>query len=273
MKPLAVFQTSNGYVPTFFNQVILTFWKVLTPDRGFLLITLLLGMLYCLFFQGLKAIDSLTCVSQFLFSGVYLNLLFSFKVGPSLDRFCLMSSMFIIILIICIIKATCFNNTTLTAELEGKLPKSRWSLSAHNFLSSGQFHNIFGIHLQKGLIYLCTKKFLPPVLYFSIYNPSPNGQIVSLVGAQIHLQLQLLRAEWYKALKIIHCKISPTEQIEKEVKLQSYILSFLFFSAGEQYMKTPANISMKGQRIDGALSRVLIQSFNQLQLRFCGIRS
>ena len=156
-----------------------------------------------------------------------------------------MSSMFFVILIICIIKAKCFSNTTLTAELEGKLPKSMWPLSPYNFLSSGYFHNIFGIHLQKVLIYLCTKMFLPPVLYFSIYNPSPNGQIISLVGAQLHLQIQLLRAEWYKGLKkIIHCRISPTEKIEKEVKLQSYMLSFLFFFSLESSIWKRLQISI-----------------------------
>ena len=62
-----------------------------TPDRGSLLITLLLGMLYCLpwcytiilcyamLTKAWKAIDSLTCVPNFLFSDVYLNLLLSFK--------------------------------------------------------------------------------------------------------------------------------------------------------------------------------------------------
>ena len=58
---------------------------------------------------------------NFLFSDVYLNLLFNFKVGPSLDLSCLMSSMFIYILIIRIIKAMCFNNTILIVEHEGKL--------------------------------------------------------------------------------------------------------------------------------------------------------
>ena len=66
--------------------------------------------------------SSLTCVPNFLFSNVYLNLLFNFKVGPSLERSCLMSSMFIIILIIRIIKTTCFNNTILMAKFDGKLP-------------------------------------------------------------------------------------------------------------------------------------------------------
>ena len=59
---------------------------------------------------------------NFLFGDVYLNLLFDVKLGPSLDLSCLMSSMFIIILIIRIIKTTCFNDTILMAELEGKLP-------------------------------------------------------------------------------------------------------------------------------------------------------
>ena len=62
-----------------------------------------------------KAIDSLTFVPNFLFSNVYLNLLFNFKVGLSFDLSYLMSSMSIRI-----IKTTCFNNTTLMAELEGK---------------------------------------------------------------------------------------------------------------------------------------------------------
>ena len=93
-------------------------------------------------------------------------------------------------------------------KLEGKLPQSKRSLSDPNFLSSGYFHKIFGVHLQKGLLYLCFKKFLPLLLYFWNYNPSPNGQIVSLIGAQAHLQIQPLRAEWYKVLEIIHCRIS-----------------------------------------------------------------
>ena len=79
-------------------------------------------MLYCLFFEGLKSDRLLDMVPNFLFSDVYLNLLFTFKVGPVLDLSCLMSSIFIIILIICIIKTTGFNNTILLAELKGKLP-------------------------------------------------------------------------------------------------------------------------------------------------------
>ena len=67
-----------------------------TPDRGFLLITLLLGMLYYLFFQVLIDHRFHDVWAKFLVSGVYLNLIFSFKVGPSLDLSCLMSSMFII---------------------------------------------------------------------------------------------------------------------------------------------------------------------------------
>ena len=67
-------------------------------------------------------IDFLTCVLSFLFIDVYSNFLCKFKFGPLLDLSCLMSSMFIIILIIRIIKTTCFNNTILMAKLEGKLP-------------------------------------------------------------------------------------------------------------------------------------------------------
>ena len=59
------------------------------------------------------------------------------------------------------------------------------------------------MHLKKGLVYLYTKNFLLQLLHFWNYNLSPNGQIVSFIGAQAHLQAQLLRAEWYKVLKII----------------------------------------------------------------------
>ena len=69
-----------------------------TPDKGFSLIT------------------------NFLFSDGYLNFLFNFKVSPLLYLSCLILSMFIIILIIRIIKTTCFNNTILMVELEEKFP-------------------------------------------------------------------------------------------------------------------------------------------------------
>ena len=75
-----------------------------------------------------------------------------------------MSSMFIIILIICIIKTTCFDNIILMAELEGKLTLSRWSLFAHNFSNSPYFHKIFGMRLKKGSVSFYSKKFLPPLL-------------------------------------------------------------------------------------------------------------
>ena len=79
------------------------------------------------------------------------------------------------------------------------------------------------------------QKFLPPFLYFWKYNPSPNGQIISLAGAQVHLQIQLLRDECYKLLKI-----------------------FFFFFA-EQYEN-----SCKGTENRGALSRVPTWNFNHL---------
>ena len=105
----------------------------------------------------------------------------------------------------------------------------RSCVRAHNFPSSDYFHKIFGMHLQKGLVYLSSKKVLPPLLHFWDYNPSPIGQIISFIGSQAHLQIQLLRDEWYQVLSIIHCAVSPAEKIEEEVKLQSYILSFLVF--------------------------------------------
>ena len=134
-----------------------------------------------------KTIDSLSFVPSLLFSDIYLSLLLNFKIWSLLALSCLMSSIFIIILIIRIIKTTCFNNTILMAELKGKLSQSRWFLSAHNFPNSGYFHKIFGMHLKKRSVHLYIKRFLPRLLNFSIYKPSPNGQIISLIGAQPHL--------------------------------------------------------------------------------------
>ena len=93
-----------------------------TSYRDFPLITLLLATLYCLFFKAWKAIESLTWMPDFLFSAIYFSLLFNFKIGSSLVLSCLMSSMFIIILIFFIFKTTCFNNIILMANLEGKFP-------------------------------------------------------------------------------------------------------------------------------------------------------
>ena len=111
------------------------------------------------------------------------------------------------------------------------------------------------MHLQKGLVDLRAKMFLPPLLYFWSYNPSPNVKIIFLVGSRAHLETQLLTAEWHKVLKFIHCRISLTKE---EVKLLSYILSFLVFVAGAQSMKTLVKVSMNVQRIAGALSRMSI---------------
>ena len=105
----------------------------------------------------------------------------------------------------------CFNNTILMTKLEGKLLLSRWSLSALNFPSSGYLHRISGMHLQKDLVYLCTNTFLLPLLHFWNYNLSPNGQTIFFIDTQAHLQTQILRVEWYKVLKITHCRISPIE--------------------------------------------------------------
>ena len=77
--------------------------------------------------QGFSAnmlFQDLHACAKFLVSWIYLSLfLFKFKIGPSLNLFCLMSSMFIIMqIIIRVIKTTCFENTILMAEHEGKLP-------------------------------------------------------------------------------------------------------------------------------------------------------
>ena len=57
--------------------------------------------------------------ANFMFSDFYLSLSFNFKFGLSLGFSCLMSPVFIVILIIRIIKTTCFDNTILIAKLEG----------------------------------------------------------------------------------------------------------------------------------------------------------
>ena len=111
-----------GLSPDLGDLQLLGSTQFFAPYRHFPLITLLLGMLYCLFFKAWKTIDSLMCVPNFLFRDVYSSLLFNFKIGPSLDLSFLMSPIFIIILIIYIIKTTCFDDTILMVELEGKLP-------------------------------------------------------------------------------------------------------------------------------------------------------
>ena len=59
---------------------------------------------------------------DFLFSEFYLSLLFKFKIRPLLVICPPNAVMLIIIFIIRIMKTTCFDNTILKAELEGKLP-------------------------------------------------------------------------------------------------------------------------------------------------------
>ena len=125
-----------------------------------------------------------------------------------------------------------------------------------NFTSPGYFHKIFGMQLQKVLLYLCTKKFVPPLLYFSNYNLSTNGQIISLLGAPVHLQTQLLRAESYWRLFIVEY-LQPNK-MKKKSNLILHINFPVFFFTGEQYIKTPLKVSMKVQRIAGALSRMSI---------------
>ena len=93
------------------------------PHGGFSLITSLLVMLHYLLFQDLKGHRFLDACDQFLVREFYLSVLFKLKIGPSLSHSCPMVSMFIIMqIIIRIIKTTCFENTILMAELEGKLP-------------------------------------------------------------------------------------------------------------------------------------------------------
>ena len=56
MKPLMVYQISYGYVSRFLDYEIFNFWKILSfsRPRGFPLIPSFLGMIHCLFFEGLK---------------------------------------------------------------------------------------------------------------------------------------------------------------------------------------------------------------------------
>ena len=92
-----------------------------------------------------------------------------------------MSSLFVIvILFISIITTTSFDNAILIA-------------SVHNFPNSVYFQENFGTPFQKGSIYFCAKNLLPLLLDFRHYNPFPNWQIVSLIDAKTHLELQLLR--------------------------------------------------------------------------------
>ena len=152
----------------------------------------------------------------------------NFKIEPSLDLSCLMSSMFIIILIFRTIKTTCFDNTILMAELEGKLPWNRWSLSAHKFPNSGCFYKLLGMQLKKGSVYFYVKKFIPPLLYSWIYNPLPNEQIISLIDAQVQLckynSWELNGAEYWG---FFIAEYLQPNKLKK--KFQSYILSFLGF--------------------------------------------
>ena len=52
-----------------------------------------------------------------------------------------------------------------------------------------------------------------------------------------------------------------------------YIKILVCFFAGEQYMETPVEVSMKVQRVSGVLSRESIWNVNYLQVCFCRIGS
>ena len=85
------------------------------------------------------------------------------------------------------------------------------------------------MHLQKGLVYLYTKTFLPLLLHFWNYDLSPNGQMISLVGAQARPQIQLLSAEWYKVLKIFIVEyLQPNKFKEKPSFNPIYQVSCFF---------------------------------------------
>ena len=108
--------------PNFGVRRPLTFGKYQNfhPTRGFF--ANIFRNIHCLFFQDLKDHRILAHVSNFLFREFYLSLLFKFKIGRSIGILSLMLSMFIITqIIIRIIKKTCFDNTILMVELEGKL--------------------------------------------------------------------------------------------------------------------------------------------------------
>ena len=74
-------------------------------------------------------------------------------------------------------------------------------------------------------------------------------------------------------LKIRHCRISPNKQIEEEVKLQSYIISFLFvfflfflfifFFTEKQYMKRPMKVSIKGLQMRSKMSIIFTCIFSR----------
>ena len=85
------------------------------------------------------------------------------------------------------------------------------------------------MHLQKGLVYLYTKKFLPLLLHFWNHDLSPNGQMISLLDTKARPQTQLLRAEWYKVLNIFIAEyLQPNEFKEKPSFNPIYQVSCFF---------------------------------------------
>ena len=97
----------------------------------------------------------------------------NFKIGLLLGLSYLMPSMFISILIIRLIKTKCFDSTVLMVELEGKVPLSRLSLACHNFPKT--FTRILARIFKKYSLFFYTKMFLPLLLCFWNFNPSPYG--------------------------------------------------------------------------------------------------
>ena len=79
--------------------VHLTFGRYLAfhPNGHFPPITWFLGMIHCLFLEGLKDYRFFKMCANFLFRGCLQNLLLKFKIGLSLGISCLMPSIFKII--------------------------------------------------------------------------------------------------------------------------------------------------------------------------------
>ena len=140
-----------------------------TPHKGFPLITLLPGMLHCLLFEELKSHKFLDTCAKFLVSWILFKSLIQVQNWSLAEPFCLLSSMFIIMRILTrIIKTTCFESTISMAELKGKLPLSKWSLSAHNFSNSGYFHKIFGTTFRKVWSTSTLKMFCHNTYFFKL---------------------------------------------------------------------------------------------------------
>ena len=198
----------------FLNQVIFNFWIVLifSPLTRFSADNIYFQERYTVcFLKACKAINSLTCVSNSLLSDVYLNFIFNFKAGPLSDLSCLMSSMFVITLIIRIIKTTCFNNPILQRNLKESFLKVGGHFLHLTSPVPVTFTRSLACTFRKVWSTSALKSFCCRSYIFGIVTHLLMDKKFPFIGAQAHLQTQLLRTEWQKVLKITLCRKSPTK--------------------------------------------------------------